>query len=165
MRSSALLMRGCSAVLAALILTACNGPGRYPEQCGTRLPGWRQPSDGYGVLALTNKVRVLRDGTINWNGKSITRAELAEYSAIVPDMNPIPFMILDIEPGAPCSDVMETRQIIDDKAKCRAEPDYSTCGEGPEPWALVGDVIGPDGKPPEPFYPKPITTEADNETR
>jgi hypothetical protein len=165
-RWSALPMRGINVVVvAALFLAGCQSQGRYPEQCAARIPGWKKPSDGYGILAITNKVHLGSDGTIKWNGQPITSAQLAEYSAIVPEMNPVPFMILDIEPGTPCQFVIETRQLIDQKAKCRETPQWSACGEGPEPWARVGDVIGPDGEPSQPFYLEPNSPEIANETR
>jgi hypothetical protein len=136
-------------------LSACGVKATYPAQCGSALPGWKTPSEGYGVLAVVNKVHLLSDGSRKWNGKTITGEQLAEYSAVLPTMSPIPFTILDVEAGAPCGVVIETRRTIDEQAKCRAMPEASRCGEGPEPWALVGDVIGPDGKPPKPFYPEP----------
>jgi hypothetical protein len=134
-----------SAILAALILTSCGGEQVYPGQCGARLPGWKGPSDGYGVLAITNKVRVLRDGTLRWNGKTITEDQLAGYSAILPTMNPLPFTILEIEHGASCAVVQKTRETIDIRAKCM-ESGGSRCGEGAGPWATIGDVIGPNGE-------------------
>jgi len=152
-------MRESSALFTLLFLVGCSGEGRFPEKCGTRLSGWKQPSDGYGVLAVVNKVRVLKNGALKWNGRTITSDQLGEYSAIVPTMNPIPFTILDIEAGAPCGVVTNTRRVIEVKAKCGAMPEASKCGEGAGPWSIIGDVVGPDGKPvivgtEEDFFPK-----------
>ena len=139
-------MRGrSSAILAALVLSGCSGEQTYPERCAARLPGWRQPSDGYGALEGINKVRMLRDGTLRWNGAKITEKQLAELSATSSTLRPTPFTILEIENGASCSDVQKTRKIIDIRAKCTAG-ELRACGEGSSPWAEISDVIGTNGE-------------------
>ena len=141
-------------IVVVLTLVGCHSEPRYPAQCGAPLPGWKKPADGYGVLAITNKVRVVRDGTTRWNSMRVTRDKLAEYADLLRHMNPTPFTILEIEPGAQCGDVIEARRIIDQHAKCRATPGFGVCGEGAGPWALIGDVIGPNGETTK-FYPEP----------
>ena len=144
--SNAWLMRGrSSAILAALILSACGGERAYPEQCAARLPGWKQPNDGYGALVGVNKIRLLRDGSLRWNGAKITEEQLAELSAAVPTMEPTPFTILEIENGASCDVVQKARETINIRAKCAAG-ELRACGEGSGPWAEISDVIGPNGE-------------------
>jgi hypothetical protein len=134
-----------------LLLTGCGGDGKYPSQCAAPLPSWRKPSDGYGVFAIVNRVTLKRDGKIAWNGQKITLQQLNDYSAMLPKYNPVPFTILQIDQGANCSVVRQVRQTINDRAKCVGSG-FSTCGEGPGPWALVGDVVGPNGETYK-FYP------------
>lgn len=118
---------------------------KYPGQCSEPIQGWREPSDGYGALALINRVKVTGKDEVLWNGKAIGLRELANYSSIVPTMNPVPFTILEIENGASCSTVQEVRKTIDKRAQCRSEYG-SKCGEGAGPWATISDVIGPKGE-------------------
>jgi hypothetical protein len=138
-----------SAVILCALLAGCGSKDTYPAQCGVPFPGWRRPIDGYSVLAISNHVRLTRDGKILWNGKQISPQKLSDYSSILPQMNPIPFTILQIDDGANCSVVREVRQTINERAKCSD----GRCGEGPEPWARNGDVIGPNGETYK-FYPE-----------
>jgi hypothetical protein len=134
--------------LVTLSLISCARETRYPEQCGAILPGWKKPSDGYGVLAITNKVRLRSDATLKWNGAPITHEQLASYSRQITKLNPRPFTILEVDRGTACADVQITRKIINDQVNCTEFPGFGLCGEGAGPWALIGDV------PPFPkFYP------------
>jgi hypothetical protein len=145
-------MRARSSVtILCALLVGCGGKATYPRECADPLRGWRKPSDGYSVLAIANHVRLTRNGKILWNGEQISPQKLSDYSSSLPQMNPIPFTILQIDDGANCSVVREVRRTINERAKCM-EWGTSRCGEGPEPWALVGDVIGPNGETYK-FYP------------
>jgi hypothetical protein len=88
---------------------------------------------------------VERNNRIIWNGKQVSLEQLSAYSSMLPQMNPIPFTILQIDNGASCEVVREIRQTINDRAKCNGEYG-SSCGEGSQPWARIGDVIGPNGE-------------------
>ena len=129
-------------IIVCALLGGCGSKGTYPAQCGAPLAGWRKPDDGYSVLAITNQISVKRDGKIRWNGKEISTAQLRDYSSQVPQLNPTPFTILEIENGASCALVRQVRETLNERAKC---PD-SGCGEGDGPWARIGDVIGPNGE-------------------
>ena len=80
--------------------------------------------------SVTNKLDVLSDGTLRWNGTGVSADHVAEYVAIVPHMNPQPLTVLDIATGAPCDVVRMIRQLIDSGAKCSSG---SVCGEGTGP--------------------------------
>ena len=134
-----------SAVALCVLLAGCGSEAVYPAQCGTPLAGWRTPSDGYGALSITNRVSIKQDGSLRWNGKRITPEQLRTYSSMLPEMNPIPFTILQIDDGASCSRVQEVREAISNAAKC-VDKYGSTCGEGGGQWAIIGDVIGPNGE-------------------
>ena len=41
--------------------------------------------------------------------------------------------------------MQKVRETINVRAKCM-EWGMSRCGEGAEPWALIGDVVGPNGE-------------------
>jgi hypothetical protein len=129
--------------LCTLIL-GCSS-GTYPAQCAAPLAGWLKPSDGYSVLAIANHVSVKRDGQIEWNSKGISAEQLGNYASMIPQMNPTPFTILQIEKGANCAVVRQVRKTIDERAKCSKDR-RSACGEGEGPWARIGDVIGPNGE-------------------
>ena len=103
--------------------------GRYPEQCGTLLPGWAKP--GLDPSGPVNTVRVQRDGSLIWNGSSVNEGHVAEYMGLVGSMKPQAFTILDIENGAPCERVNLVRKIVEDGANCRGT---GTCGEGHGSW-------------------------------
>src|SRR5690349_874135 len=112
--SNARPMRGKSSLFAAaLLLSGCSQAGKYPEQCGALLPGWKKPTDGYGVLTLVNKVHISRDGDLRWNGRKITKDELRSFAATLPEMNPIPFTTLEVELGTSCDEVGAVREIVD----------------------------------------------------
>lgn len=103
------------------------------------------------MLAIVNRVTVKDDGQITWNGKPISTDQLSAYSAMVSEMNPVPFTILQVENGASCSDVRRIRQAINERAQC-ADEYAGHCGEGPDPWARLGDVVGQNGETSK-FYP------------
>ena len=151
-------MRGrSSTIILCALLAGCSAEGTYPSQCGAPLAGWRKPSDGYPVLAISNHVKVTADGRILWNGTKISAEQLSKFSSVLPQMNPVPFTILQIDDGANCSTVRMVRQTINEKAKCSG--DYgSTCGEGAEPWARIGDVLGPRGETYK-YYPEQNSVE------
>ena len=128
-----------------MLLTGCGSEGTYPAQCGAPLADWRKPSDGYSVLSVANQISVKDDGKIWWNGNEISAEQLNKYSSIIPQMNPTPFTILQIEKGTSCAVVRNVRKTIDDGAKC-TEDGRSRCGEGDGLWARIGDVIGPNGE-------------------
>ena len=123
----------------------CSPESSYPHGCKAPIAGWRTPADGYSTLAIANKVTVTSNGGLKWNGRSINEQQLAQYSSIIPTLNPTPFTILEVEKGASCSAVMATRRTINRNAKCLAS-NGSACGEGADPWARIGDVIGPNGE-------------------
>ena len=152
MNSNAKLLQGRSRSIAlCALLAGCGGEGSYPGQCGVPLAGWRKPTDGYYALAIANHVTLKRDGAIQWNGKGISAQQLAVYSSMLPKMDPIPFTILQIDDGTNCSVVREVREMINNGAKCIGKYG-SHCGEGAEPWARIGDVVGPNGETYK-FYP------------
>jgi hypothetical protein len=157
-------MRGRgNVIVACALLVGCGSDGTYPTQCGAPLAGWKKPNDGYSALGIANRITLKRDGTIMWNGKEISAGQLSEYSSIAAQLNPVPFTILQIGNGASCATVNEVRRRINDSAKCASEYG-SRCGEGPEPWARVGDVIGPNGETYK-FYPLRNETVVENSAR
>ena len=157
LRSNALPMRRSTSILIiALVSASCQSEGAYPGKCEAVSPGWAKPSDGYSVLALTNRVYLQKDRSLTWNGKSLTREKLLEYAQVSSVMDPRPFTILEIEPGTPCGAVDATRNLIDENAKCREYLPAKLCGEGPEPWAQISDVA-----PFDTFYPSDEANDAD----
>lgn len=127
------------------ISPACSETATYPLQCGLRLPGWKKPSDGIGELAIDNTVKLNRYGRVTWNGEQLTENKLTEYLESATGLNPRPFTILVIENGASCDRVVRLRATVDQHASCNRDG-LSACGEGPKPWARIGDV------PPFPTY-------------
>ncbi len=128
-----------SSLLAlSLALCACGKPAIYPEQCAAVLPKWKQPPEGYSILGIANRIHLQRDGSMKWNGREISEIKLAEYSHLISELNPRAFTILQIDQGTDCSRVRTVRNLVDLQAKCQ---EYAgLCGEGPDPWARVGDV-------------------------
>jgi len=119
-----------NSVLLALALAASGDVQTDPRQCGTLLPGWLNQAQMVSLQAVTNKLDVLSDGTLRWNGSPVSADEVGEYVAIVPHMNPQPLTVLDIATGAPCDAVRMVRQLIDSGAKCSSG---AVCGEGTGP--------------------------------
>ena len=132
-----MLVRG-SLLALSLLLSACSKPGIYPKQCSALLPKWRKPAEGYGILVMPNRIRLRRDGSLMWNGERISEARLATYSHASSELNPRPFIILQIDPGTDCGRVRVIRNLVDEQAKCQEYP--RLCSEGPDPWARISDV-------------------------
>jgi hypothetical protein len=132
-------MRESSLVAVILLLAGCGDSGTYPKQCGQLLPGWVTNERGFGTLGIASDVRLHKDGRVSFNRKPVTDQQLVEFSRITGEMDPWVFVTVAIDDGASCERVRAVRAIIDKGIGCNGER-RGTCGEGPGPWPVFGDV-------------------------
>jgi ABC-type siderophore export system fused ATPase/permease subunit len=74
-----------------------------------------------------NKVALDRTGAIYWNGKPISAKKLDEYLALMPTMDPEPWIFLETEMGAPCASLDAVRDQIEKRMHCA---EGGRCNEG-----------------------------------
>lgn len=88
--------------------------------------------------ALPNRIQVLGDGNVRWNGEKVTDRVLVERIKQSGDLAPRPFLILVSAPDAGCSNVVRVRALMN-AGYCKEK---GACGEGQGPWQRV--MFGPD---------------------
>ena len=88
--------------------------------------------------ALPNRIRVLGDGSIRWNGEKVTERVLVDRIEQSGDLAPRPFLILVPSPGTGCSNIERVRTLMN-AGYCKEK---WACGEGEGPWQPV--MFGPN---------------------
>lgn len=136
-----------ASVAVALLVSGCAGQKYASGQCPNTLAGWRKPGTiGHQVPAYF--VTLEANGTVTtslWLGYRMAPVEktdrrgLGQLISHVPDMDPLPTVILKPAADAACSDVKSIRAEMDAKLDCKA----GRCGEGTGWYELPGmPVIG-----------------------
>jgi hypothetical protein len=119
-----------SALLCALSVCSCTSEGMVARSCSEPLAHWRTPGKDWPSL-IANRVGVAQQGTLTWNGASVTPEQLRRYLQIVPTMNPPPPVVLTVDPQADCRAVADVRHEIDTSLNCA---ETGICGEGSGDW-------------------------------
>jgi len=74
-----------------------------------------------------NKIALDRAGKIYWNGREVTPRTLDKYLAVMPRMNPEPWIFLETEMGAPCASLDAVRDQVEKHMHCERG---GRCNEG-----------------------------------
>jgi hypothetical protein len=113
----------------SVFLTGCERPAQtYSAACSTPLSNWRTEKDGLIHEGIALPVYVGSDGTILWDKNNISDAQLGTYMRELHELNPVPLVVLEISPSAPCKRVKAIRTIMDAAPVCKGP--HSHCGEG-----------------------------------
>ncbi len=126
-------------VIIGTTLTGCERtPRTYAAACAVPLPNWKTEKDGVGHLVPLMSVFLASDGTVIWNKTAVSNEKLHSYMIEVSGLNPVPQIVLEVSPAAPCKRVTEVRSIMDSAPMCKAK--YSQCSEGwnPKEWPMFG---------------------------
>lgn len=129
-------------VASALLLSGCSSQKYAAGHCPNTLAGWLKPGViGHQVPAYF--VTLAANGEVTtslWMGyrmlpaEKIDRRTLSQLISHVPEMDPVPTVILKPAPDARCSEVKEIRAEMDAKLDCKA----GKCGEGAGWYELPG---------------------------
>jgi hypothetical protein len=109
-----------------LILLGC--ARSEPQACQPPRSYWQKPHNFVGLRPSMNQISLLRDGSIDWNGKKVSSVTLSRYLDLSHKMNPEPDVFLQTEMGVPCRDVEILRDRMDRSLECKKS--YSNCAEG-----------------------------------
>ena len=140
--SAAILLTG------ALLLQGCSAQPYGSGRCPNRLAGWRYPG-AVGHQIPAHFVTVGQGGQLSqreWLGyamtpeRTIDRQQLSVLIGRIPDLLPLPMIILQPSATANCDDVAAIRAEIHAKLDCR---NGRQCGEGSGWYEMTGmPVIG-----------------------
>ena len=73
------------------------------------------------------RVQLAEAGSVWWNGRLISHAKLREYLNTAAQLNPLPFVGLEIAPNANCAAVEPIRAVMERAILCKSD---HLCGEG-----------------------------------
>lgn len=134
-----------ASIAAAVLASSCASPNYASGRCPNTLAGWQKPGEiGHQVPAYF--VTLEANGAVTtslWLGyrmlpsQKTDRRGLSRLIGHVPEMDPLPTVILKPAPDADCDDVKAVRAEMDDKLDCKA----GRCGEGTGWYELPGMPI------------------------
>jgi hypothetical protein len=101
--------------LAAVLATAIGQPD---IQCGGNPYGWRTKVPVTKHKIPVTRVKFYRNASLTWNGRLVSDVDLAEYAERAASMRPRPWIVVSVEPGAPCEQVLAIKRAIDAQANC-----------------------------------------------
>lgn len=93
---------------------------------------------------MMNRISLIKDGSIYWNGAKISPAQLTRYLNLSHQMNPEPNHFLETEMGVSCRSLEALRDQMDQALECKKP--YSHCSEGI--LAVWREMPTPPGTPP-----------------
>jgi hypothetical protein len=110
----------------------------YSASCSVPVSHWKTEKDGVGHLMIVFALYIGSDGSILWDKDIISKARLKTYMQRASALNPVPQMILEVSPSAPCSTVEAVRGIMDAAPMCKGP--HSKCSEGWnwKQWPVMG---------------------------
>jgi biopolymer transport protein ExbD len=120
--------------LLCIVLSACNEPKTYASACSTLRQNWRTAEQDWHH-AIFNTVKLEKAGTLRWNGVQIDEARLTQYFQAVNTLNPVPTVVLKVDPDADCAAVERIRDQLEEQMQCKAS---GRCGEGDGVWGDGG---------------------------
>jgi hypothetical protein len=132
----------------AMLIGGCARPRTYADGCGSPPAGWITPRQGRSVMSFINTAMVAPDGTLSWNGITISRPTFQTYLKQTRELNPAPMMHIKFSPAVDCGTVASLRGLMAETLDCRG----GKCAEGNGKWWMIGDVVF-DGKSPGPYDP------------
>lgn len=113
----------------ALSQSACSPP-TYARACHTPLPHWRTESDRLDHEGWFHELRIDAQGRLLEDGEThISDAHLADRIRQWESLQPIPQVIVNPDPAAPCDRVQAVRAMLDASRLCRAMQ-HLNCFEG-----------------------------------
>jgi hypothetical protein len=111
-----------------LILLLIGCARAEPQACQPPRSYWQKPHNLVGLMPPMNIISLLRDGSIDWNGKQVSSERLSQYLDLSHGMNPEPNIFLQTEMGVPCRKLEAVRDQMDRSLECKKA--YSHCAEG-----------------------------------
>ena len=86
-------------------------------QCGGTPSGWQKQGSEFGELMTVNLLEVRKDQLV-WNHKPVNKRIIRRYIAEMSRLNPLPNIVLVIDPRSSCSEVRAIRAIITSRLHC-----------------------------------------------
>lgn len=127
-------------LLSGLALSGCSN--ETPRACTPPKSYWQKPHNFVGLMARMNEVSLGQNGTLYWNGKTVSRALLDQLLRQSHLLDPEPVVFLQTEMGVPCSALDALRKQMDDALECKKS---SRCAEGIE--RVWRELPSPPGTP------------------
>ncbi|GGA54947.1 hypothetical protein GCM10011395_26710 [Sphingomonas psychrolutea] len=134
-------------LIAMMFLGGCHHQTTYAKGCGGLSSNWITPRDGRGIMSLLSVITVRADGSLQWNGKSVSDTTLKTYLQETATLNPVPVVQIRFAPDVDCDAVARLRRLVSDTLDCK----FGQCAEGSGRWWRIGDV----GPPFEAYDPQP----------
>jgi hypothetical protein len=127
----------CLIIIASAMVGGCQPTtGQYAADCSAPLEGWRTQADGIGHLMVVFSVKLSSDGAVRLNNVPVNDRELEQELAMVDKLNPLPQLVLEVDPASNCLRVEEVRSLMNRAQLCREG--YCSEGRNPELWEEVG---------------------------
>lgn len=127
--------------VALLLLLSTSGCSKEPPRaCSPPRSTWGTPRS-FGLVVM-NKIALDRAGKLYWNGKGVTPEALDKYLAVMPTLNPEPWIFLETEMGAPCSSLDAVRDQVEKHMHCEQG---ARCNEGI--MTVWDNIANPPGSP------------------
>lgn len=118
----------------------------YGGGCGARPAGWITPRQGHSIWNGVDTVTVAANGTLEFNGTSISKNNLRSNLQLVRGLEPAVIIHAKFDPEVNCETVSEIRHMMSEILDCQ----HGQCAEGEGHWWLIGDV----GRNPQPYDPE-----------
>ncbi|WP_068074160.1 hypothetical protein [Novosphingobium lentum] len=112
--------------LLAALAGCSDGPGHYAKDCHFPPARWHYPAGQPGLLVI--QVRMLADGHIFYGDRPSSADDIAGFAKIASTFNPVPMLLLHVDPAAPCDAVTALRRKMNEAPMCAPG---SNCAEGP----------------------------------
>jgi hypothetical protein len=135
-----------------LLAAGCSKPADTLEkQCRAPFPAYWSSASVHPHHLDYNRVIIRKDGSIIWNGQTISPAKLKEYLKLVAAMDVQSLTDLDFESGTPCKAVVQVRAMMEHELNCAGG---GVCRFG-RPFRLYREPIPPAPRPAQQPPPPP----------
>lgn len=126
-------------VLALLGLADCHGPQpTYEADCSVPPASFGTAKEGIGHLTPLVEATIDHAGAIKWAGRSVSIRDFESYVIRTGELLPMPQLILNPSPDAPCESVERVRTILEKAELCKADGRWCSEGHDPKNWPIVG---------------------------
>jgi biopolymer transport protein ExbD len=113
-----------------MALAACS-PQTYANDCKLPLSGWRTNGDVLDHQGVSYELKIDPSGQLSYSGiEQVTVEQLARNMQEWVNFNPVPQIILNPDPEAPCAKVRQVRNIMERSPVCQRLPGHFDCFEG-----------------------------------
>jgi hypothetical protein len=113
---------------ALIALASCN-EAIATKECSPPFDHWLKPPGPTGHLRPVTTLTISKDGALFWNNRTVSFSKLDQILTAVPTLDPQPHTLFEVEPQAPCNEIVKVRNLIEKRLSCRKS--RGICGEGP----------------------------------